>query len=227
MSEPKPIYVDNSTAVLPHRILKPQKPGPHPTVVMIHGYLGNEDVMWIFSQTLPKDWLLVAPRAIVPEGKNSFSWHPRQPGEWPTLAEFDTAVSQLHQFINKLPELYDADPEKIYLMGFSQGAAASFALAIREPAHFRGIASLVGFMPRQVDAAIHEARLAELPVFMAVGTEDDRVPLEIARECGKAVRAMGAFLEYREYETGHKLNGEGMRKLRQWWADRAADAERL
>lgn len=80
-------------------------------------------------------------------------------------------------------------------------------------------------MPREVEAAMDAARLADLPVFMAVGTEDDRVPLEIARESGKAVRAMGAFLEYREYETGHKLNGAGMRKLRQWWAERAADAE--
>lgn len=222
MPENKPILVDDETAVLPHRVLKPENPGPHPTVVMIHGYLGNEDVMWIFSQTLPKEWLLVAPRAIVPEQGNSFSWHPRQPDEWPTLPEFDTAVDQLATFISKLPEWYDADPDQIYLMGFSQGAAASFALAIREPERVQGIASLVGFMPRAVDAAIDAARLAELPVFMAVGTEDDRVPLEIARECGKAVRAMGAFLEYREYNTGHKLNGEGMRKLRQWWTERAA-----
>ena len=79
-------------------------------------------------------------------------------------------------------------------------------------------------MPQQVEEAIDNARLADLPVFMAVGTEDDRVPLEIAREAGKAVRAMGAFLAYREYDTGHKLNGDGMRKLKQWWAERAADA---
>ncbi len=222
MPETKPTLVDDNTAVLPHRIQQPETAGPHPTVVMIHGYLGNEDVMWIFSQALPKDWLLVAPRAIIAESENQFSWHPRRQGEWPTLAEFDTAVTQLHAFISTLPQTYNADPEQIYLMGFSQGAAASFALAIREPEHFQGIASLVGFMPRGVEAAIDEARLADLPVFMAVGTEDDRVPLEIARESGKAARAMGAFLEYREYDTGHKLNGAGMRKLKQWWAERAA-----
>ena len=221
MPDEKPILVEDETAVLPHRVLKPDAPGPHPTVVMIHGYLGSEDVMWIFSQTLPQDWLVVAPRAIVDEGDGRYSWHPRQQDEWPTLDAFDTAVDKLEQFIDELPELYDADPDQIYLMGFSQGAATAFALTIRTPDKVQGIASLVGFMPRQIDEAIETSRLADLPVFMAVGTEDERIPLEIARECGKAVRAAGAYLEYREYETGHKLNGAGMRKLKSWWAERA------
>lgn len=223
MLNEKPFLVEDETAVLPHRVLKPNKPGPHPTVVMIHGHLGSEDVMWIFRQTLPQDWLLVAPRAIVDDGDGRYSWHPRQQNEWPSLDAFDTAVTTLEQFINTLPKLYDADPNQIYLMGFSQGAAAALALAIRTPEKVQGIASLVGFMPREVDDAIETARLTDLPVFMAVGTEDDRVPLEIARECGKAVRAAGAFLEYREYETGHKLNGAGMRKLKSWWAERAEE----
>ena len=221
MPNTKPVLVEDETAVLPHRILKPTKEGPHPTVVMIHGHLGNEEVMWIFSQTLPQDWLVVAPRAIVAEEEGRFSWYPRQQDEWPSLTAFDTAVESLEQFIDSLPDLYEADPDQIYLMGFSQGAAAAFATAIHRPEKIQGIASLVGFMPRHVDDAIETKRLADMPVFMAVGTEDDRVPLAIAQECGKAVRAAGAFLEYREYETGHKLNGAGMRKLKQWWAERA------
>lgn len=221
MSAQKPILVEDDTAVLPHRVLQPEAPNPQPTVVMIHGRLGNEDVMWIFKQTLPKDWLVVSPRAIVEEEPGSFSWHPRQQNEWPTLAMFDTAVDNLLQFIDNLPTFYNADPNKIYLMGFSQGAAVAFAIAMRQPELVKGIASLVGFMPTEVDAPIEEARLTDIPVFMAVGTQDERIPLEIARECGKAVRAAGAYLEYREYETGHKLNGAGMRKLKQWWQERA------
>jgi phospholipase/carboxylesterase len=217
MQERKPIFVDGETAVLPHRILQPENKGPHPTVVMLHGQWGNEEVMWIFGQTLPKEWLVVAPRAIVAEGDGRFSWHPRQQDEWPMLSAFDTAVDTLLQLLDVLPQLYDADPEQIYLMGFSQGAATAFATAIREPERIQGIASLVGFMPLGVDEAIDTARLTDLPVFMAVGTEDERIPLEIARECAKVVRATGAYLEYREYKMGHKLNGAAMRKLGQWW----------
>lgn len=220
-----PELIDNGIAYektgLIHRVLQPDGAGPHPTVVMIHGHRGNEDVMWIFKQALPKDWLLVAPRAIVQDAPDSYSWHPREQGEWPTLAKFDEAVKRVTMFIEALPELYAADLDHLYLMGFSQGAATSFATAVSQPGWIKGIASLVGFMPLQVEDAIDNALLEDVPVFMAVGTRDERIPVEMARECGKAVRAMGAFLEYREYDTGHKLNGEGMRKLKQWWTERA------
>ena len=226
MRENKPAFVDGDTAVLPHRVLQPNTPDPHPTIVMIHGHLGNEEVMWIFRQTLPEDWLVVAPRAIVDDGDGRYSWHPRQQDEWPSLKAFDTAVDTLLEFLDALPNLYNADPHQIYLMGFSQRAAASFSLAIREPQRVQGIASQGGGMPLGVEEARATARLADLPVFMAVGTEDERIPLEVARECGKAVRAAGAYLEYREYDTGHKLNGDGMRKLKSWWVERAAGAKR-
>ncbi|VAW31417.1 hypothetical protein MNBD_CHLOROFLEXI01-4734 [hydrothermal vent metagenome] len=223
MSNQKPILVDSETAVLPHRVLQPKTAGPHPTVLMIHGRWGTEDVMSIFRQTIPEEWLIVAPRGIVQEENGRFSWHPRQQDEWPTLAMFETAVATIIQFIYSLPSLYNADLNQIYLMGFSQGAATSLATAIHDPELVKGIASLVGFMPREAAVAIETARLAELPVFMAAGTKDERIPLSIARESGKAVRAAGAFLEYREYETGHKLNGAGMRDLKQWWGERATD----
>ncbi len=214
--------IEYEKAGLVHRVLQPASvDGPFATAVLIHGHLGNEDVMWIFKQTLPKNWLLVAPRAIVQDAPNSYSWHPRAQGEWPPLSKFDDAVERLTTFINALPELYDADLDRLYLMGFSQGAATAFATAVSRPGWIKGIASLVGFMPLQVEDAIDNVLLEDVPVFMAVGTRDERIPVEMARECGKAVRAMGAYLEYREYDTGHKLNGEGMRKLKQWWAERA------
>ncbi|MCB9008244.1 MAG: dienelactone hydrolase family protein [Ardenticatenaceae bacterium] len=222
MQAGKPILVEDVTAVLPHRVLQPNTPGPHPTVVMIHGHQGSEDVMWIFRQSLPAGWLVVAPRAIVADGDGRFSWHPRQQDEWPSLAAFETAVSKLDKFLDTLPARYDADPDQLYLMGFSQGAAAAIALALHQPEKAKGIASLVGFVPTGVDEAIHSQRLAEIPVFMAVGKQDERVPLAIAREGGKAVRAAGATLTYVEYETGHKLNGAGMRQLKQWWDERAS-----
>ncbi len=217
----KPTLVDCGPALpqagLVHRVLSPADPGPHPTAVLLHGYWGNEDVMWIFARALPSGWLIVAPRGIAQEGDGRFSWQPRAPQEWPTLEQFDTAVTAITRFIHALPSLYNADLRRIHLMGFSQGAAAAWATAVHHPGWIQAIASLVGFMPLPAQRPIPPNALRGLPVFMAAGTQDERVPLPTARASADAIRALGASLDYREYDIGHKLNAQGMHDLKEWW----------
>ena len=220
----KPLLITTGDAFeatgLGHRIWQPEGEGPFQTAVLVHGRLGNEDVMWIFARILPPDWQIISIRAIFAEGEG-YSWHPPL-GRFPILAEMDEAVTAVTHFIQTLPEIYNADPKKICLMGFSQGAATSFATAIQNPGLVQAIAGLVGFVPQVDSATLETAPLKNLPVFMAVGEKDDTIPLEIARQSGEQLRAAGAWLEYREYATGHKLNGPGMRKLQGWWETIAA-----
>ena len=204
-----------------HRVRRPEAKGPHPTVVLLQGRAGNEDVMWVFARTVPTNWLMVAPRALYEDPEEGgYSWHRPVDYGWARLSEFEEAVECVNAFIAALPELYNADPEQIYLMGFSQGAALSLAVAMDNPGQFQGLAGLVGFMPEQSKHVIAAAPLIHLPVFWAAGTRDERIPIEVSQRAATAVRAAGAFLEYREYNTGHKLNGAGMRKLKKWWDER-------
>lgn len=226
MEQNTPLLIENGPKFtetgLVHRVLEPKKASaPHPTVVMLHGRFGTEDVMWVFARALPSNWLAVAPRALVPE-QGGYSWHPSGNG-WPDLANFDEAVTAVSHFIHALPQQYNADPEQIYLMGFSQGAALAFATAMHHPGIVQGIAGLVGFMPNGNEQLIQSAPLHNLPVLMLVGQQDEYIPLEMAQQSGETIRAAGAFLEYREYHTGHKLNGDGMRKLKSWWSKRLSE----
>lgn len=220
----QPQLVEDGPAVdragLPHRVLRPEGSGPFPTAVLIHGRSGNEDVMWVFQRALPSGWLAVAPRAIEADLEGGYAWHPRRPDEWPTLMMFDEAVSAVVSFIEALPELYGADPEQIYLMGFSQGAATAFATAMRQPALVQGIAGLVGFTPEDWEPEVGAGVLEGLPVFMAAGIDDPTIPLERSRDSSEELERAGADLTYQEFETGHKLNAEGMRALKAWFGER-------
>lgn len=207
-------------ADLIHRVQVPEVSGPHRTVVLLHGRSGNEDVMWLFAKTIPQDWLMVAPRAIKPDPDGGYSWRLRQLDEWPTLEQFDEAVASITAFIRSLPQRYNADPDHIYLMGFSQGAAAAYAVAMRHPGLVQGIAGLVGFIPTRCDSALDESPLVDLPIFMAVGKRDPLIPAERAAGCAQTLVMAGSDLEYHEYDTGHKLNATGMRDLQAWWAER-------
>lgn len=199
-----------------HRFYKPSTTGPCPTVVMLHGRAGNEDVMWVFARTVPPGWLVIAPRALKPD-EGGYSWHPRLPHVWPPLAEFDEAADSVMRLIDSLPALYQADAQRIYLMGFSQGAALSYATAMRYPGVVQGIAGLVGFVPTNTESAVETQVLRHLPVFMAVGRADDKIPYERAQNCAAVLRAAGAALTYREYETGHRMPAQGLRDLTAWW----------
>lgn len=223
MANSEPRLADNAAVAksgLIHRLVEPLTAGPHPTVVMLHGRGGNEDVMWIFRRVLPKDWLIVAPRGPKVDPGGGYAWHPRQPDEWPSLATFDEAVATVVKFIQALPELYDADPSRVYLMGFSQGAATSYATAMRFPGLVQGIAGLVGFVPVECDSPIEMVALKDLPVFMAVSRKDPFIPFSRADGCARTLQAAGADLAYHEYDTGHRLNAQGMRDLKAWWEAR-------
>ena len=200
---------------LAFRYAMPSGPGPYPTAVLLHGRLGNEDVMWVFRRVVPRPWLVVAPRAILPEGTSGFSWHLQPHGQWPDLAAFDPAVDALTRFLTALPRLYNADPDRLYLIGFSQGAAVSFATALRRPTIARGIAGMVGFVPRVAPEAV-AGRLSGLPVFMAAGERDATVPPEESRRAAAVLRAAGAELEYREYPTEHKMTAAALDDLQAW-----------
>ncbi len=200
---------------LAYRVQPPDGAGPYATAVMLHGRLGDEDVMWVFRRAIPRPWLVVAPRAPLLDG-DLFSWLIQPYDQWPDLAHFDPAVSALSRFLRALPRLYNADPDRLYLLGFSQGAAVSLATILREPALARGVAGLVGFAP--IAAAEEVAgRLAGRPVFWASGTEDRTIPLEQSRHAAELLRRAEADLTYREYATGHKLPSQGMRDLRDWF----------
>lgn len=209
-----------NVAGLVHRVRAPQTPGPHPTIILLHGRSGDEDVMWVFARALPPGWLLVAPRGLKPDPDGGYAWHPRTPDEWPCLYEFDEAVTAVTHFIHALPQQYNADPKQIYLMGFSQGAAAAYALAMKYPRLIQGVAGLVGFVPEACDAAVQIQALDGLPIFMAVGVEDPLIPYQRAQQCAQTLREAGANLTYKEYITGHKLDAQGMRDLQAWWRAR-------
>jgi phospholipase/carboxylesterase len=175
--------------------------------------------MWLFARAIPDAgrWLIVSPRGVQPDDQGGYVWHRDAADKWPDMTALEEGAHTLARLVTSLPELYAADADRVYLIGFSQGAATSLALAGYHAGLTRGIASLLGFLPQVRKGAGEPPALAGLPVFMAAGLRDPRIPLEVARRSAQRLRAAGARLDYREYDTGHKMNADGMRDLTEWW----------
>jgi len=227
MDSKQTLLVDSGPAFqkagLVHRLQEAEGNRPAPVIVLLHGRSGTEDAMWIFSKAIPSGWIVAAPRGIKPDPGGGFAWHPRQRDEWPPLRMFEEAVAAIAHFIKALPELSGADLGEVYLMGFSQGAAAAYATAMRHPGLVKGIAGLVGFVPVNSERAVETDALKDLPIFMAVGLDDPYIPVARTQGCAETLRNSGAILAYHEYHTGHRLNAKGMRDLTGWLKNRISN----
>jgi phospholipase/carboxylesterase len=195
----------------------PEGPGPHPVMLLLHGWTGNEDVMWIFANRLPKNALMVSPRGLYPTALGGYGWQPSLGRTWPDLEDFRPAMESLWALLT--PKNFPtADLAQIGLVGFSQGAALSYSLALAFPERVTTIAGLSGFAPSGVESLIKSQPLAGKTIFMAHGTQDDLVPVTRARQARQTLIEAGAQVTYCEDEVGHKLSASCFRGMEKFFA---------
>lgn len=200
---------------LVHRVRVPQGSGPHPTLVMLHGLKGTEDVTWIFARAAGPEWLIVSPRAPIP-AEDGYSWNELDEEGKTDQVSFQTGLDALARFIEHLPEAYPVDPKHMVLLGFSQGAAIAYTYGVAHPVS--GIVALAGFVPKTI--AENLPPLRGLPVLILHGTKDETVSIDIARKNRDQLTATGAAVAYQESEVGHKVSSAGIAELKRWMAER-------
>lgn len=214
--KPTPLSLPGWTALA--RIPDTLYPAPPPPLtLLLHGWLGDETVTWVFANRLPQNHLLVAPRGIYEIEPGRFGWVPRI-GELPTLARFQPAVESLLGLLEKVTAELDHAPGPIHLVGFSQGAALAYAFALAHPARVAALAGLAGFLPRETEALLPAQPLAGTRVFLAHGTEDETIPIEMARADASTLQKLGASVTTCEDQVGHKLGANCFRGFETFFA---------
>jgi phospholipase/carboxylesterase len=200
-----------------HRVRIPEADGPHPTLVMLHGLQGTEDVTWIFARAAGPQCLIVTPRAPF-QAQEGYRWSDLGPEAEGESELFGEGESRLKTFVQNLSSVYPVDPARILLLGFSQGAAMSYTLAASNPRAIIGVAGLSGFIPQHLAANLPE--FEGLPILMLHGTEDATIPIAVARRNRDQLAAAGASVSYHESAVGHKISSSGMTELKQWIKER-------
>lgn len=186
-------------------------------ILMLHGWTGDENSMWVFSDRLPKHAYVLAPRGLFDTPLGGYGWHKYNPGAWPWVDDFLPAVESLHNLLHSGP-FYPADISVVNLVGFSQGAALAFAFALKYPSRVDRIAGLSGFLPEGSDALLRNKPLKGKPIFIAHGEQDRLVPVDKARQAVKLLESAGSQVTYCEDDVGHKLSMSCYRGLENFFA---------
>jgi phospholipase/carboxylesterase len=211
MSEP--VQVDGDATRLTYRF-KPAQSGERLSVVLLHGFTGDERVLWVLEGALPPGSLLVAPRAPFPAAPGGFSWRRSAEPALPEVEDFGDGAKALRELLDHLQAARELDRSRLVVLGFSQGAALAFSAVCLGDLRPAALVALAGFLPRG-DAS----PLSGLPVFWAHGTQDELVPIARARQDAERLRTSGARVTLCESDVGHKLGADCLRGLRAWIAE--------
>jgi phospholipase/carboxylesterase len=200
-----------------------------PLLVLLHGIGSNEqDLMGLASLVDPR-FLIVSVRAPITMQPGSYAWYPTQ--FLPTGFVIDEDVAEqnrrvLLKFVDDVTEAVQADPERVFLMGFSQGCIMGVAAGLTAPRKFAGIVGMSGrLLPGLESRIAPEQELRGLPVLIVHGTADNVIRISFGRELRDRLRALGVDLEYIEYPMAHHVSDESLERVRGWLAARL-DAQR-
>ena len=166
-------------------------------LIMVHGRGANaEDILQLASYLHVEGYALLAPEAT------NHTWYPHsfmvpaQENE-PWLS---SAIGILEDLVNTITA-QGIDTERIYLLGFSQGACLTLEFAARNATKFGGIAAFTGgLIGDKIDRKRYHGDFMGTPIFIGTGNPDPHVPVERVRATTDILEEMNATVTEQVYD---------------------------
>ncbi|MCU0804060.1 MAG: alpha/beta fold hydrolase [Burkholderiales bacterium] len=194
--------------------------GKPPLLVLLHGGGANEGDLLGLVPYLDERLQIVSARAPNRIEAGAYSWFRTTfTAGGPIVHEGQEGESRkaLAAFIDEVIGRHGADAERVYLLGFSQGATVALSFALTVPDEVAGVIAVGGRLLREVLPTLAPAvRTAGLPLFLAHGLHDDVVPIGRARANREFLLGLDLDLTYREYPAGHQIAPQALTDLAAW-----------
>ncbi len=200
--------------------VRPASEGTPRLLLLLHGWTGDENSMWLFTRNLTTNYWIIAPRGPHAAEPSGYSWRPHLSGNhsWPGLDDLRPPAEALIRLVDDYAAENKIDVSQFDVAGFSQGAAMTNTLALLYPGRIRRAAVLAGFVPAGVESVAAKRPLNGKPFFVAHGTLDEMVKVEYARQSIQMLEQAGANVTYCEDEVGHKVSASCMRALESFFS---------
>jgi phospholipase/carboxylesterase len=195
-------------------------PGKPPLILLLHGVGSNEQDLFGLADYLDDRFLVVSLRAPQVIGPGAYGWYHidfTPQGLIYDPADAERGRMAAAQAIDEVVNAYDADSDRVYLMGFSQGAVMSLSNALLLPEKIAGAVIMSGgLLPEIREKVAPENRLAGLPVFVAHGKYDPVLPVQAGRKIRDFLQTKPVDLTYREYPMAHQVSAESIADVAAW-----------
>jgi phospholipase/carboxylesterase len=193
----------------------------NPLLLLLHGYGSNEEDLFSFASELPEEYFVVSAQAPYPLMYGSYAWYAinfdADENKFSDINQAKQSRDLLVDFIDELIVRYTIDKEKITLIGFSQGAILSYAIALSYPEKITKIVAMSGYLNTEMAKENFEQNdFSNLKIFASHGTVDQVIPVEWARKTGPALEKLEIEFVYKEYPVGHGVAPQNFYDFRNW-----------
>ena len=186
----------------------------HRTLLLLHGTGGNEHDLLPLGRNLDPEAPLLSPRGKVLENG--------LPRFFRRLAEgvFDEEdlirrTNELADFVSEAATSYSLGSERIYAVGYSNGANIAASLLLLRPGVLAGAALLRAMVPLVPDVL---PKLNGISILLLSGRYDPLVPEENARRLADLLTDAGAAVSLHFENAGHELTDDSLEATRRWLA---------
>ncbi|MFQ5596414.1 MAG: alpha/beta hydrolase [Nitrospiria bacterium] len=188
---------------------------PEGCIICLHGRGTNgEDLM-----PLAEAFKLPRIRWILPDAPFPF---PGLPGGRMWFGDVAGGASGIETSRRLVTGLLDAlirkdrlAPEKIVLLGFSQGAVMSLDTGLRYRQPLGAIAALSGFLAFPEKLGTEKSpKSIKTPILLVHGTDDEVVAVNGSRKARTALQKEGYTVKLQEYRMGHQITIEEIQFVR-------------
>jgi len=151
---------------------------------------------------------------------------PKEPGGplrfgfgWLTNFHPEESVAMHHQalldLIASLTNEGVADPERVFLLGFSQTCALNYRFAFSHPSLLRGVVGICGGLPGDWETS-ESYQSTTAAVLHLAGTRDEFYTPERVADYAERLRLRAADVEFKSYDAAHEMVPAMRDDLREW-----------
>ena len=193
----------------------------NPLLLLLHGYGSNEADLFSFAEELPDHYYVISARAPYDLQYGSYAWYAinfdADENKFSDLDQARNSRDLIVRFIAELIAHYPIDPNKISLIGFSQGSILSYAIALSYPEKIQRVVAMSGYL--NTEMAIENYRnndFSKLKLFVSHGTVDQVIPIDWARKSPGILENLGIQTVYKEYPIGHGVSPQNFYDFKNW-----------
>ena len=199
--------------------------GLAPAVFVLHGRGADEADLLPVAAELPDELRVVSLRAPDPL-YGGYTWYELDlsagglESSQPDPDEFRRSLDLIVESVDAAVDAYGIDPDRVGLLGFSQGAIATLSLLFADPDRYAWVVALHGYL-----AESHADRdgIEGKPVFVGSGDGDRVIPAERAERAVDRLESAGADVTHGGFPGGHGIGSQELAAVVEFVESRVAE----